>query len=64
MVSDKRWLLPDGIDELLPEQAAAVEALRRALLDDCAGWGYRYVIPPWWSSPTPCWWDWVPILMY
>lgn len=46
MVSDKRWLLPDGIDELLPEQAAAVEALRRALLDDCAGWGYRYVIPP------------------
>ena len=46
MVSDKRWLLPAGIDALLPAQAAAVEALRRALLDDCAGWGYRYVIPP------------------
>ncbi len=46
MTSDKRWLLPDGIDELLPERAAAVEQLRRALLDDCAGWGYRYVIPP------------------
>ncbi len=46
MASDKRWLLPDGIDELLPEQAGAVETLRRALLDDCARWGYRYVIPP------------------
>lgn len=46
MTSDKRWLLPDGIDELLPERAAAVENLRRALLDDCALWGYRYVIPP------------------
>ncbi len=46
MVSDKRWLLPDGIDELLPDQAGAVEALRRALLDECARWGYRYVIPP------------------
>ncbi|MEY2909511.1 MAG: hypothetical protein RLZZ602_2034, partial [Pseudomonadota bacterium] len=46
MTSDKRWLLPDGIDELLPERAAAVEQLRRALLDDCANWGYQYVIPP------------------
>ncbi len=46
MTSDKRWLLPDGIDELLPERAAAVEHLRRGLLDDCARWGYRYVIPP------------------
>jgi ATP phosphoribosyltransferase regulatory subunit len=46
MASNKRWLLPDGIDELLPERAASVEALRRALLDDCARWGYRYVIPP------------------
>ncbi len=46
MVADTRWLLPDGIDELLPEQAGAVEHLRRALLDECAHWGYRYVIPP------------------
>ena len=46
MTSDNRWLLPDGIDELLPERAAAVEALRRQLLDHCHGWGYRYVIPP------------------
>ncbi len=40
------WLLPDGIDELLPEQAAELEALRRRLLDTCAGWGYRLVVPP------------------
>ena len=46
MTSDTRSLLPDGIDELLPERAAAVETLRRALLDQCASWGYRYVIPP------------------
>ena len=46
MASNERWLLPDGIDELLPERAASVEALRRALLDECARWGYRYVIPP------------------
>jgi ATP phosphoribosyltransferase regulatory subunit len=46
MVAETRWLLPDGIDELLPEQAGAVEHLRRALLDECARWGYRYVIPP------------------
>lgn len=46
MISDTRWLLPDGIDELLPERAAAVERLRRALLDDCERWGYRLVMPP------------------
>ena len=40
------WLLPDGIDELLPEQAAELEALRRRLLDTYAGWGYRLVVPP------------------
>ena len=46
MTSNNRWLLPDGIDELLPERAAAVESLRRSLLDTCSSWGYQYVIPP------------------
>ena len=46
MTTENRWLLPEGIDELLPEQAARLEALRRDLLDQCATWGYRYVIPP------------------
>jgi ATP phosphoribosyltransferase regulatory subunit len=41
-----RWLLPNGIDELLPEQAGRVEDCRRLLLNTCAGWGYEYVVPP------------------
>jgi ATP phosphoribosyltransferase regulatory subunit len=42
----KRWLLPEGVDELLPKQAAAFEQLRRKLLDMYASWGYQLVIPP------------------
>ncbi|MFM8340858.1 MAG: ATP phosphoribosyltransferase regulatory subunit [Methylomonas sp.] len=40
------WLLPDGIDEVLPEQAEYLETLRRQLLDTFATWGYQQVIPP------------------
>ena len=46
MSDTTRWLLPNGIDELLPEQARRVEHCRRRLLDICAGWGYEYVVPP------------------
>jgi ATP phosphoribosyltransferase regulatory subunit len=46
MTIENRWLLPEGIDELLPERAAQLESLRRRLLDQCVTWGYRYVIPP------------------
>ncbi len=46
MSQDNTWLLPEGIDELLPAQARALEALRRALLDCYAGWGYQLVITP------------------
>lgn len=46
MTTENRWLLPEGIDELLPERAAQLESLRRRLLDQCATWGYRYVVPP------------------
>ena len=41
-----RWLLPDGVDELLPAQAAQAETLRRRLLDLYACWGYELVMPP------------------
>ncbi|MFQ3345802.1 MAG: ATP phosphoribosyltransferase regulatory subunit [Porticoccaceae bacterium] len=41
-----RWLLPDGVDEVLPEQAQVVEHLRRQLLDLYHIWGYDLVIPP------------------
>ncbi len=35
MSNENRWLLPEGIDELLPERAGRLEALRRSLLDHC-----------------------------
>jgi ATP phosphoribosyltransferase regulatory subunit len=41
-----RWLLPDGIEEVLPPQAQALESLRRKLLDLYAVWGYELVFPP------------------
>jgi ATP phosphoribosyltransferase regulatory subunit len=41
-----RWQLPDGVEEVLPVQAAAVERLRRQLLDLYRSWGYQLVIPP------------------
>lgn len=40
------WLLPEGISEVLPEQAARLESLRRKLLDTFDCWGYQLVIPP------------------
>ena len=41
-----RWLLPDGIDEVLPEQARLVEKMRRDIIDLYHNWGYDLVIPP------------------
>ncbi|SHE29445.1 ATP phosphoribosyltransferase regulatory subunit [Modicisalibacter ilicicola DSM 19980] len=41
-----RWLLPDGMDEVLPPQATRMEELRRALLDLYCRWGYDLVMPP------------------
>ncbi|MDX2350173.1 MAG: ATP phosphoribosyltransferase regulatory subunit [Porticoccus sp.] len=41
-----RWLLPDGVEEILPNQAFKVERLRRQVLDLYHGWGYDLVIPP------------------
>jgi len=40
------WLLPDGIEEILPADAKHLESLRRRLLDMFACWGYELVIPP------------------
>lgn len=41
-----RWLLPEGIEEILPPQAAAVENLCRQVLDLFETWGYDLVMPP------------------
>lgn len=40
------WLLPEGIEEVLPKDAKHLEALRRQLLDVFTCWGYELVIPP------------------
>ena len=41
-----RWLLPEGIEEVLPEEAKRLEHMRRQLLDTYENWGYDLVIPP------------------
>nr|MDT0250012.1 ATP phosphoribosyltransferase regulatory subunit [Endozoicomonas sp.] len=41
-----RWLLPDGIEEILPDRARCAEKLRRDILDLFDRWGYQLVIPP------------------
>jgi len=33
MPTQTHWILPEGIEEVLPEQAARFEAMRRLLLD-------------------------------
>ncbi len=40
------WLLPEGIDEVLPPKAQALEQLRRRLLNLYSSWGYDLVFPP------------------
>lgn len=44
--NDERWLLPEGIVEVLPAEASYLENLRRALLDLYDSWGYELVMPP------------------
>lgn len=46
MTTVDRWLLPDGVEELLPAQAERAEQLRRQLLDLYRSWGYDLVMPP------------------
>jgi ATP phosphoribosyltransferase regulatory subunit len=43
---DDRWLLPDGVDEVLPPRARALEGLRQRLLECYHAWGYDLVMPP------------------
>ena len=42
----RRWLLPESIEDVLPETAMALEALRRRLLDAFRAHGYQLVMPP------------------
>jgi ATP phosphoribosyltransferase regulatory subunit len=43
---NERWLLPEGIDEVLPPEADHLEGMRRELLDLFRSWGYELIIPP------------------
>jgi len=46
MLNKDRWLLPEGIQEVLSPQALTIETQRRALLDLYHTWGYDLVEPP------------------
>ncbi|WP_158583813.1 ATP phosphoribosyltransferase regulatory subunit [Salinibius halmophilus] len=46
MTIAERWLLPDGMEDVLPAEAARVEYLRRMLLDLWRVHGYQQVAPP------------------
>lgn len=46
MATVDRWLLPDGIEEVLPPEAASIELARRRVLDLFQCWGYELVITP------------------
>ena len=46
MPISETWLLPDGVADVLPEQAQVIESLRRKALDFLASRGYQLVYTP------------------
>ncbi len=46
MNQEAQWLLPDGVEEVLPGRARVIEQLRRRTLDLYQQWGYELVFPP------------------
>ena len=42
----ERWLLPEGMEELVPPESQRLERARRSLLDLFSRWGYEIVTPP------------------
>ena len=42
----ERWLLPEGMEELVPPESLHLERMRRSLLDLFSLWGYEIVTPP------------------
>ena len=45
-MTNRHWLLPEAIEDVLPRDATRIEALRRSLLDEFSRHGYDFVIPP------------------
>ena len=46
MRASDRWLLPVGVEEILPPRAREIERARRSLIDLFGVWGYEFVMPP------------------
>lgn len=46
MVTNANWLLPEGVEEILPEEAIKLEMLRRNILDDLFTRNFQLVMPP------------------
>jgi ATP phosphoribosyltransferase regulatory subunit len=46
MQQNDSWLLPEGIEEILPQEAMVLEGLRGRILQLFNCWGYDLVIPP------------------
>ncbi|MCF8199427.1 MAG: ATP phosphoribosyltransferase regulatory subunit [Sulfuritalea sp.] len=45
-MANRRWLLPEAIEDVLPRDAKRMEDLRRDLLDEFARSGFEFIIPP------------------
>lgn len=45
-MENDRWLLPEGIEEILPPRAEQLDGTLRRLLDLYRSWGYELVMPP------------------
>ncbi len=46
MKTQNRWLLPKGVEEILPKEAWLIKQYERKILDLYHLWGYELVIPP------------------
>jgi ATP phosphoribosyltransferase regulatory subunit len=46
MKNQNSWILPEGIEEILPPRAEQLDKLCREIVDLYASWGYQLVIPP------------------
>ncbi len=46
MVDNANWLLPEGVEEILPTEALKLETLRRKVVDDFIAKDFSLVMPP------------------
>ena len=46
MKTQNNWILPEGIEEILPPRAEQLDKLCREIVDLYSTWGYQLVIPP------------------